>query len=90
MDSFPDAHFINAEDPTISLRHIPEDKTLLISGENHKVGHKDTNHYQNLKDYAKATFNTDAVKYEWSAQDYIPHDYIPYAGYINLTIRTFL
>jgi len=85
MDSFPDAHFINAEDPTISLRYIPEEKILLISGENHKVGHKDANHYENLKNYAKTTFNIDesAVKYEWSAQDYIPHDYIPYAGYIN-------
>ncbi|MGI6049857.1 MAG: FAD-dependent oxidoreductase [Acetivibrionales bacterium] len=82
-ESFPDAHFINAEDPTISLRYIPEEKILMISGENHKVGHKDGNHYQRLMDYAKKVFNAEEVKYQWSAQDYIPHDYVPYAGYIN-------
>jgi len=55
----------------------------MISGENHKVGHKDGNHYQRLMDYAKKVFNAEEVKYQWSAQDYIPHDYVPYAGYIN-------
>ena len=83
LDQFPEAHLINIEDPTISLRYIPEEKVLLISGENHKVGHKDLDHYQKLKDFAKRAFNQDAVKYQWSAQDYIPHDYIPYAGYLN-------
>lgn len=83
MDSFPDAHFINIEKPTISLRYIPEEKLLLISGENHKTGHQDSNHYQSLKELAYEIFNTNNVKYQWSAQDYISHDYIPYAGYIN-------
>ncbi len=87
MESFPDAHFINVEEPAISLRHIPEEKILLISGENHKVGHKDDDHYQKLKDFAKKVFNNDNVKYEWSAQDYISHDYLPYAGYINSDYR---
>ena len=32
-------------------------------------------------------FNNDNVKYEWSAQDYISHDYLPYAGYINSDYR---
>lgn len=82
-ESFPEAHFINAEEPAISLRFIPEEKILLISGENHKVGHEDDDHYQKLKNFAKEVFGNDNVKYEWSAQDYIPHDYIPYAGYIN-------
>ena len=82
MDSFPDAHFINIEKPTISLRYIPEEKLLDI-GENHKTGHQDSNHYQSLKELAYEIFNTNNVKYQWSAQDYISHDYIPYAGYIN-------
>ncbi len=84
MDNFPDAHLINIEKPTISLRHIPEEKTLLISGQSHKTGHKgDVNHYQSLKELAYEIFKTNTVKYQWSAQDYIPHDYVPYAGYIN-------
>lgn len=83
LEEFPDAHFINIEDPTISLRYIPEEKLLLLSGENHKVGHDDDEHYKKLRDLAKRVFNKDDVKYQWSAQDYITHDYIPYAGYLN-------
>lgn len=83
LDEFPEAHLINVEDPTISLRYIPEEKILMISGQNHKVGHNDDDHYQKLKDLAKEVFKTDAVRYQWSAQDYKPHDYIPYAGYLN-------
>jgi len=83
MEEFPEAHFINIEDPTISLRHIPEEKLLLISGENHKVGHDDDDHYQKLTDIVKRVFSKYEVKYQWSAQDYIPHDEVPYAGYLN-------
>ncbi|MCX7773708.1 MAG: FAD-dependent oxidoreductase [Clostridia bacterium] len=83
LDSFPEAHMINIEQPAISLRYIPEEKVLMVSGEAHKVGHQDEDHYQKLKDLAKDIFNTDAVKYQWSAQDYISHDYVPYVGVIN-------
>lgn len=82
-EDFPEAHFINAEDPTISLRYVPEEKVLLISGENHKVGHKDDDHYQKLIDLGKEIFGIDKAKYQWSAQDYIPHDYVPYIGYLT-------
>ena len=83
MESFPEAHMINAEDPTRSFRYIPEEKVLMIAGENHKVGHDDDDYYQMLKDYAGEVFKADRVKYQWSAQDYKPHDDIPYAGYLN-------
>jgi glycine/D-amino acid oxidase-like deaminating enzyme/nitrite reductase/ring-hydroxylating ferredoxin subunit len=83
LSEFPDAHFINVEDPTRSLRYIPEEKVLMVAGENHKVGHKDDDYYQKLKDYAKEVFKAENVRYQWSAQDYKPHDYIPYAGYLS-------
>ncbi len=83
LESFPDAHMINIENPTISLRYIPEEKVLMVAGEDHKVGHKDEDHYQKLKDFARDVFKTEAVKFQWSAQDYKTHDYVPYIGYLN-------
>lgn len=86
-DSFPEAHFINIEKPTISLRYIPEEKVLLLSGEGHKVGHNDGDHYENLKSLAKEILGLQNAKYQWSAQDYITHDYIPYAGYTSVEYK---
>ena len=45
-------HFINAEDPTRSLRYVHEADSLLIVGESHKVGHHREDHYLNLKNLA--------------------------------------
>jgi glycine/D-amino acid oxidase-like deaminating enzyme/nitrite reductase/ring-hydroxylating ferredoxin subunit len=83
LEEFYDAHFINIENPTRSLRFIPEEKVLMIAGQDHKVGHNDDDHYEILKIFARDVFKTDRVKYQWSAQDYKTHDYIPYAGYLN-------
>ncbi len=82
-EEFPEAHFINVEEPARSFRYIPEEKILIVGGENHKTGHRDDDYYQKLKDYAKEVFKAEDVKYQWSAQDYKPHDYIPYVGYLN-------
>lgn len=84
---FPKGTFINVEDPRRSLR-IYEDgekRYLLIGGENHRVGvgGPDTNHYERLKNYGKEKFGIEKYRYNWSAQDYITSDKIPYIGYLN-------
>lgn len=80
---FPHAHFINAEDPTRSLRYVPKDKLLVIVGESHKVGHHNKDYYQSLKDFGKEHFKIEAFNYQWSAQDYYPPHDIPFIGYLN-------
>ena len=86
---FPKATFINAEDPTRSLR-VYEDgerRLLLVGGESHKVAHKnDKDYYGLLKEYGSEVFGVDKYLFEWSTQDYITPDGIPYIGYLN-TIR---
>lgn len=80
--------YINVEDNRRSFKLYEEngETLLLLGGENHKVGQgdNDTDYYEILKSVAKEKFNVSSIKYQWSAQDYITPDYIPYVGYINV------
>ncbi|HAX74074.1 MAG TPA: FAD-dependent oxidoreductase [Firmicutes bacterium] len=80
----PHGMYINLEDPTISLRTYNDGDldVLLVGGQNHRTGTSpDTlNHYAYLKQFSKDYFNSDDVLYEWSTQDYVTVDYIPYIG----------
>lgn len=80
--------YINVEDPrrTFRIYNGNGDRLLLFGGENHKVGQGDEtkDYYKILKDDAQNKFNIKEFKYEWSAQDYLVPDSIPYIGYINI------
>ena len=80
---FPKAHFINAESPTRSLRYVEEEKSLLIVGESHKVGHNTEDHYAALKKFGKELYGLHNYQYQWSAQDYVPPHQIPFVGWLN-------
>jgi len=83
-EKFPGGMYINAEDPTRSIRITPErGKHLwLIGGENHKTGQGESTitHYQALQKFAKKHFNINEVSYRWSAQDVTTIDKMPYIG----------
>lgn len=81
--SFPRCHFINAEDPTRSIRYVHEANSILIVGESHKVGHLKEDHYLELKKFGNEVFGIDDYQYQWSAQDYEPPRKIPYVGYLT-------
>lgn len=86
---FPKATFINMEEPTRSLRVYEDGKKrfLLIGGESHKVAHNNEKDcYGRLKEFGKEVFGLEKYEFEWSTQDYITPDGIPYIGYLN-TIR---
>ena len=54
---------------------------LLICGEDHKCGTKrNINHYRNLYDFAENMFGGSKISYQWSAQDVITLDKLPYIG----------
>lgn len=88
-DEFPKGMFINAENPTRSLRSQSfEDKEIvLVGGEHHKPGHGKSTvvHYENLRDFANGTFQVEDILYRWSTQDCMTLDGIPYVGQLAST-----
>ncbi|MGG7176738.1 FAD-dependent oxidoreductase [Clostridium paraputrificum] len=82
--------YISVDEPRRSIHYINGngEKLLLIGGENHKVGEgKDINYYDVLKDYGASNFGVSNYKYEWSAEDYITPDYMPYIGALNKSTK---
>lgn len=86
-DSIPEGMYINAEEPTRSIRSTPYngEKLLLISGDHHKTGQgvPTDQHYENLKNFAENTFKVKSFPYRWSAQDFSSLDKVPYIGYMT-------
>lgn len=83
-EKYPGGMYINAEDPSRSLRGLnnDSDELVLIAGESHKTGQgKDlNNHYRALAEFAGDIFTIDDIPYRWSAQDCMTLDGIPYIG----------
>lgn len=79
----PHGMYISYEKPTRSIRTFHN--LLLIGGENHRPGTvQDTSqNYKTLINFAKEHFQTDEVCYEWSTQDVISIDHMPYVGRLH-------
>ena len=82
-----DGMFLSVEDSGTTFRVCEEDgrKLLIIGGGDHKVGQckNEGEIYEKLKSYATEKFGVTDFKYQWSAQDYMSYDNLPYIGYIN-------
>lgn len=91
---FPGGMYINAENPTRSMRAVPSKRgnLVLFIGEEHKTGQgPDTlQHYENLYHFANNTFGVKEIVYRWSAQDLTTLDKIPYIGFMSNTNRSVL
>jgi Rieske Fe-S protein len=87
-EEFPQGMFINAENPTRSLRSqkYKNDRLVLFAGEHHKTGQgaNTIHHYKNLKDFAQQNYTVEDIPYRWSAQDCMTLDDIPYVGLYTL------
>jgi glycine/D-amino acid oxidase-like deaminating enzyme/nitrite reductase/ring-hydroxylating ferredoxin subunit len=87
----PEGMFISSDEPTRSLRTIPDgDRTLLmVGGEGHDVGQdSDTeSRYRNLEEWAHENFGMTEFPYRWSTQDGVSVDHIPYIGTYHGTER---
>lgn len=83
-EKYPGGMYINAEEPSRSLRsHISgNNELILVVGENHKTGQgEDMNkHYHALIDFADQIFTIKDIPYRWSTQDCMTMDGIPYVG----------
>ncbi len=81
---YPGGIYINAENPTHSIRTTPEngEDLWILVGEQHKTGQGEstTKHYAALEQYAEKNFQPTEICYHWSAQDYTTLDKLPYIG----------
>ncbi|MFC4404415.1 FAD-dependent oxidoreductase [Gracilibacillus xinjiangensis] len=84
---YPGGMYLSVDNPTRSLRSIihNEQEIWLLGGEDHKTGQYQNNTmpYSLLKDFGEANFSVKEWQYEWSAQDYITLDKLPYIGRLN-------
>ncbi|WP_042223645.1 FAD-dependent oxidoreductase [Oceanobacillus manasiensis] len=84
---FPGGMYINAENPTRSIRTTPGDKgpLWLIGGESHKTGQGESviHHYEKLEQFSSKHFDIQDIVYRWSAQDLTTIDKVPYIGPVS-------
>jgi glycine/D-amino acid oxidase-like deaminating enzyme len=76
-----DGMYLSADQPSRSLRDAPGD-VLLVGGDGHKVGANtsERQHLDNLRAWTAEHFPGAEETHAWSAQDYLPHHALPYAG----------
>lgn len=83
-EKYPGGMYINAENPSRSLRCQPFEKgeLILVVGENHKTGQGENmeKHYHQLIEFAADVFTIEDIHYRWSTQDCMTLDGIPYIG----------
>lgn len=84
-EKLPKSSFISVEKPIRSIRPVYEKDVVLIVGGHHRVGDDEHEalHFEELKQFGKEVFKSDEVSYQWSVQDYITPDGVPYIGYLN-------
>ncbi len=86
-EKYPGGMYINAENPTRSLRSqlSAEGELIFVGGENHKSGQSsdENKHYEALKNFADDTFTIEDIPYRWSTQDCMTLDSIPYVGHFT-------
>lgn len=86
-EKYPGGMYINAEEPTRSLRYQDSEngELILVGGDHHKTGQgEDTvKHYEALIDFANKTFTVEDIPYQWSTQDCMTMDGVPYVGHFT-------
>jgi glycine/D-amino acid oxidase-like deaminating enzyme/nitrite reductase/ring-hydroxylating ferredoxin subunit len=79
-----DGMYLSADKPTRSLRDAPdsEGSLLLVGGNGHTTGRggSEEDRLDDLRAWTAAYFPKAEETHAWSAQDYVPHHALPYAG----------
>lgn len=83
-----EGNYISVECPTRTFRTYKDDKgvdILIAGGQDHKTGKcsNECDNFKAIEKFTKETFGMDQIISDWSTQDYISSDYIPYMGRIN-------
>ena len=80
-----DGMYLSADSPSRSLRDAPGpdgSSVLLVGGNGHKVGAavSELQRIEELREWAAHWFPDGQETHAWSAQDYVPHHALPFAG----------
>ncbi|WP_330180363.1 FAD-dependent oxidoreductase [Nocardia sp. NBC_01503] len=83
-EPIPRQMFLSAGGPTRSVRYAPtpEGDVLMVGGHGHVVGRACSalNHADELIEWTRRWFPSAEPLHNWSAQDYLPIDELPYVG----------
>ena len=89
QETFPDGMFINAEEPTRSLRSQPAEggELVLAVGDGHPTGSGNPTHqhYKQLEDWVRAIYNVRSIDYHWLTEDVVSEDGVPFIGRLTPT-----
>ena len=79
-----DGMYLSADQPTRSLRDAPDPDgpLLLVGGNGHTTGRggSEAARLEELRAWTAAHYPDAEETHAWSAQDYVPHHALPYAG----------
>jgi glycine/D-amino acid oxidase-like deaminating enzyme len=79
-----DAMYLSADEPSRSLRCAPSDDgaLLLVGGNGHPTGRTESaqRRLDALRDWTHEHWPGAVETHAWSAQDYVPHHALPFAG----------
>ncbi|MCR5146367.1 MAG: FAD-dependent oxidoreductase [Clostridia bacterium] len=80
-----DGMYIQSCDPVISFRtaNYQDKKILIIAGSGHRTGEpngKIDDYFKNLEDYVKKYYPKSELIFEWSTEDCVTLDKVPYIG----------
>jgi len=80
-----DGMFLSADQPTRSLRDAPDGDDgalLIVGGEGHKTGAavEESERLDRLRRWTHEHYPDAVETHAWSAQDYLPHHALPFAG----------
>jgi glycine/D-amino acid oxidase-like deaminating enzyme/nitrite reductase/ring-hydroxylating ferredoxin subunit len=81
----PDGMYINTGTPTRSIRTLRDGDRVFIQvgGNGHKVAEEEDtpSRYDQLEGFLRKHWpDAGQIRYRWSTQDYMAHDYVPYVG----------
>jgi glycine/D-amino acid oxidase-like deaminating enzyme len=83
-EKYPGGMYVNAEDPSRSVRYQPfkNGELILVVGQNHKTGQGSdmAKNYYILRNFADDLFTIEEIHYRWSTQDCMTLDGVPYVG----------
>lgn len=75
--------YISYDKPTRTMRQY--ENFLIVGGEDHRVGTSENTvqKFENICRFVKEYFHTSVIEHQWSAQDYLTVDNVPFVGAIN-------
>ncbi|MGP4041261.1 FAD-dependent oxidoreductase [Gracilibacillus sp. D59] len=85
---YPGGMYLDVDQPKRSIRYVKHknETVWLLGGESHKTGQyqkENTNPYRDLQSFGSQYLDVKDWYYQWSTQDYITLDKIPYIGSLN-------